>query len=117
MQACDIVPTRSVLDKEASAAYKQAIWESGMTYQLVLPDDHQSNLVEKAIQTWKEHFIAVLSGTAEKFPLHLWCQTLPQMERQLNLLRQSNLHPKLLAYTHLYGHHDDISQFEIKIIN
>eukprot|EP00804_Cyclotella_cryptica_P008215 CCRYP_015150-RB/>CCRYP_015150-RB protein AED:0.19 eAED:0.17 QI:0/0/0/1/0/0/2/0/720 len=77
-----------------------------MTYQLVPPDDHRRNLAEKAIQTWKDHFIAALSGTAEKFPLHLWCQTLPQMERQLNLLRQSRLHPKLSAYAHLYGHHD-----------
>ena len=86
MKVCGLAPTRQVLDNEASTAYKQAIRDSGMTYQLVPPDDHRRNLAEKAIQTWKDHFIAALSGTAEKFPLHLWCQTLPQMERQLNLL-------------------------------
>ncbi|KAL3781993.1 hypothetical protein HJC23_013821 [Cyclotella cryptica] len=106
MRVCGLAPTRQVLDNEASTAYKQAIRDSGMTYQLVPPDDHRRNLAEKAIQTWKDHFIAALSGTAEKFPLHLWCQTLPQMECQLNLLRQSRLHPKLSAYAHLYGHHD-----------
>jgi len=42
MQACGIVPTRQVLDNKASGAYKQAIQESGMTYQLVPPDDHLS---------------------------------------------------------------------------
>lgn len=77
-----------------------------MTYQLVPPDDHRRNVAEKAIQTWKDHFVAVISGTADKFPLHLWCQLIPHMERQLNLLRQSNGNPKISAYAHLYGPHD-----------
>eukprot|EP00804_Cyclotella_cryptica_P027522 CCRYP_007476-RA/>CCRYP_007476-RA protein AED:0.26 eAED:0.26 QI:0/0/0/1/1/1/4/0/582 len=77
-----------------------------MTYQLVPPDDHRRNVAEKAIQTWKDHFVAVISGTADKFPLHLWCQLIPHMERQLNLLRQSNANPKISAYAHLYGPHD-----------
>eukprot|EP00804_Cyclotella_cryptica_P024317 CCRYP_015305-RA/>CCRYP_015305-RA protein AED:0.21 eAED:0.21 QI:0/0/0/1/1/1/2/0/741 len=95
-----------VLDNEASTAYKQAILDSGMSYQLVPPDDHRRNIAEKAIQTWKDHFIAVLSGTADKFPLHLWCQLIPHMERQLNLLRQSNANSRISAYAHLYGPHD-----------
>eukprot|EP00804_Cyclotella_cryptica_P029543 CCRYP_020577-RA/>CCRYP_020577-RA protein AED:0.27 eAED:0.27 QI:0/0/0/1/0/0/2/0/428 len=106
MKVCGLAPMCQVLDNEASTAYKQAIHESGMTYQLVPPDDHRRNLAERAIQTWKDHFVAALSRTAEKFPLHLWCQTLPHMEHQLNLLRQSFVHPKLSAYAHLYGHHD-----------
>eukprot|EP00804_Cyclotella_cryptica_P004404 CCRYP_006820-RA/>CCRYP_006820-RA protein AED:0.33 eAED:0.33 QI:0/0/0/1/0/0/3/0/519 len=77
-----------------------------MTYQLVPPDDHQQNIAEKAIQIWKDHFIAVISGTDTKFPLHLWCQLLPQMEQQLCLLRQSNAYPHISSHTHLYGHHD-----------
>ena len=40
MKACGIQPTRQVLDNEISAAYKLGITESGMTYQLVPPDDH-----------------------------------------------------------------------------
>ena len=76
-----------------------------MEYQLIPPDDHRRNIAEKAIQTWKYHFIAALSGTCSNFPLHLWCQTIPQMERQL-LLRQSNSNPKISTYAYLYGHHD-----------
>eukprot|EP00804_Cyclotella_cryptica_P006226 CCRYP_020767-RA/>CCRYP_020767-RA protein AED:0.16 eAED:0.16 QI:0/0/0/1/1/1/2/0/846 len=68
MKACGIQPTRQVLDNEISAAYKLAITASGMTYQLVPPDDHRRNIAEKAIQTWKDHFIAVISGTDAKFP-------------------------------------------------
>eukprot|EP00804_Cyclotella_cryptica_P008108 CCRYP_004594-RA/>CCRYP_004594-RA protein AED:0.30 eAED:0.28 QI:0/0/0/1/0/0.5/2/0/866 len=45
-----------------------------------------------------------------QLPLHLWCQLIPQMERQLNLLRQSNNNPKISSYAHLYGHHDYNSQ-------
>eukprot|EP00804_Cyclotella_cryptica_P007757 CCRYP_001358-RA/>CCRYP_001358-RA protein AED:0.08 eAED:0.05 QI:0/0/0/1/0/0/4/0/1076 len=106
MKACGIQPTRQVLDNEISAAYKLAITASGMTYQLVPPGDHRRNIAEKAIQTWKDHFIAVISGTGAKFPLHLWCQLLPQMERQLCLLRQSNAYPHISSHAHLYGHHD-----------
>jgi len=87
-------------------AYKQSILESGLTYQLVPPNDHRRNVAKKAIQTWKDHIIAVLSGTADKFPLHLWCQLIPHMEQQLNLLRQSNANPKISTYAHLYGPHD-----------
>ena len=50
--------------------------------------------------------MGVLSRTADTFPLHLWCQAIPQMERQLLLLRQSNSNPKISAYAQVYGQHD-----------
>eukprot|EP00804_Cyclotella_cryptica_P004233 CCRYP_014564-RA/>CCRYP_014564-RA protein AED:0.42 eAED:0.42 QI:0/0/0/1/0/0/3/0/425 len=106
MKACGIQPTRQVLDNEISAAYKMVITNSGMSYQLVPPDDQRRNIAGKAIHTWKDHFIAIISGTDSKFPLHLWCQLLPQMEHQLSLLRQSNAYPHMSSHTHLYGHHD-----------
>eukprot|EP00804_Cyclotella_cryptica_P029696 CCRYP_018700-RA/>CCRYP_018700-RA protein AED:0.44 eAED:0.35 QI:0/0/0/1/0/0/2/0/271 len=59
MKACGIQPTRQVLDNKISTAYKLAITTSGMTYQLVPPADHRRNIAEKAIQTWKDHFIAI----------------------------------------------------------
>eukprot|EP00804_Cyclotella_cryptica_P007138 CCRYP_020037-RA/>CCRYP_020037-RA protein AED:0.43 eAED:0.43 QI:0/0/0/1/0/0/2/0/331 len=91
MRSCGLSPRHQVLDNKASTAYKQAILDSGMSYQLVPPDDHRRNVAKKAIQTWKDHFIAVLSSTADKFPLHLWCQLIPHMERQLNLLRSPHM--------------------------
>jgi hypothetical protein len=60
----------------------------------------------KAIQTFKDHFIRVLRGCAATMPIHLWCQLLPQIERQLLLLRQSRLHPNLSAYAHVYEQHN-----------
>eukprot|EP00804_Cyclotella_cryptica_P029980 CCRYP_013434-RA/>CCRYP_013434-RA protein AED:0.42 eAED:0.42 QI:0/0/0/1/0/0/2/0/227 len=101
-----LTPRCHVLNNEVSASYKQSILDLGVTYQLVPPDDHRRNVAKKGIQTWKDHFIAILSGTADKFPLHLWCQLIPHMERQLNLLRQSNANPKISANVHLYGPHN-----------
>ena len=49
MKACGIVPQHQVMDNECSTAYKQEITESGMTYQLVPPNNHRQNVAEKAI--------------------------------------------------------------------
>ena len=77
-----------------------------MSYQLVPPDDHRRNISEIEIQTWKNHFVGVLSGTAATSPLHLWCQIIPQANRQLLLLIQTNLNPKISSYTYVYGQHN-----------
>ena len=63
-------------------------------------------LQKKAIQTWKDHFVGVLTGTADTFPMHLWCQSIAQAERQLLLLRQFNVNPQISAYTHLCSPHN-----------
>ena len=72
MKAQGIVPTHQVLDNEISVAYRQEIKQTSMTYQIVPPYDHQSILEEKAIQTWKDHFIGVMRRTAATLPSHLW---------------------------------------------
>jgi hypothetical protein len=51
-----------------------------MTYELVPPDDHCCNLAKKAIQTFKDHMISVLSRCLPTMPMHLWCQLLPQIK-------------------------------------
>ena len=76
-----------------------------MTYQLVPPDDQRRNLAEKLIQTWKDHIIVVMSSTEESFPDHLRCQAIQQAERQLLILQQSNVNPKISAYAYIYGPH------------
>jgi len=42
-----------------------------MMYQLATAHDHRRNIAEKAIQIFKHHFIAILCGTDETFPIHL----------------------------------------------
>jgi hypothetical protein len=105
MQRCRFIPKHQILDNQASAQYKAAIKASSMTYELVPPKEHQRNMAEKVIQTFKDHFVGVLSGCAPSMPIHLWCQLLPQVERQLLLLQQSCAHPNILAHAHVYKHH------------
>ena len=71
-----------------------------MTHQLVPPNDHRRNIAEKAIQTFKAHFISILSRADKLFPLQLWCQLLPQAEHTLNMLCPS---PAVSVYAYLWG--------------
>jgi hypothetical protein len=59
------------LDNEASTAFKECINKNKMTHKLVPPGNHMCNLVERAIQTFKHHFISILSRVDAKFPLSL----------------------------------------------
>ena len=77
-----------------------------MTYKLAPSDYHRRNISKKYIQNWKDHFFGVLSGTAMVFPMHLWCQAIPQSKQQLLLLKQSNVNPKISAYAHIYAPHN-----------
>ena len=101
-----IVPLHQILDNEIFEAYKEEILATKMSYQLVPPDDHRRNISERAIQTWKNHFVGALSGTAANFPLHLWCQVISQAERQLLLLSQTNINTKISSYAYVYVQHD-----------
>jgi hypothetical protein len=106
MRRRGLIPKHQILNNQASAEYKAAIEASGMTHEIVPPQEHRRNMAKKAIQTFKDHFVGVLSGCAPSMPIHLWCQLLPQVERQLLLLCQSRAHPNLSAYAHVYEHHD-----------
>ena len=115
MNRCGIFPKQQILNSEMSQDLKNDIILSRITYQLVPLDDHRKNRAEKAIQTWRDHLVVVLSGTATTFPLHLWCQIIPQSERQLLLLCQRKCNPKVNAYTHLYAQHDYNTQLFVPI--
>jgi hypothetical protein len=101
-----IVPQHQILHNQASFAYKTKIELTKMTYEPVPPNDHRRNLAKKAIQTFKDHMISMLSGCLPTMPMHLWCQLLPQIKHKLLLLCQLKSNPNILAYAHVYGHHD-----------
>jgi hypothetical protein len=106
-ETAGIQPTHHVLDNEFSTDFNATITKNHqMTYQLVPPNDHCRNIAEKAIQIFKAHFISIICGADKLFPLHLWCQLLPQAEHTLNMLRPSRMTPTVSAYTYLWGQHD-----------
>jgi hypothetical protein len=96
-------PKLQTLDNEASAALKHFFTANDVEYQLVPPHRHRRNAAERAIRTFKEHFMAGLSSVDPTFPLHLWDRLLPQAKITLNLLRTSRLHPQLSAAAHFHG--------------
>jgi hypothetical protein len=96
-------PKLKTLDNEASAALKNFFTSNDVDYQLVPPHYHRRNAAERAIQTFKEHFVTGLSSVDPAFPLHLWGRLLPQAEITLNLLRTSRLHPQLSTAAHFHG--------------
>ncbi len=106
MKAAGLGLRKQVLDNKCSAAMKVCIKENSMDYKLVPPGQHRRNQAERAIQTFKAHLISILAGVDNKFPLLLWCHLLEPTELTLNLLRQSKVAPKILAFAHLYGTHD-----------
>jgi hypothetical protein len=80
--------------------------DAAIDYQLVPPKVHRRNAAERAIRTFKNHFIAGLCSVDKNFPLHLWDKLLPQAELPLNLLRGSRMNPKLSAHAQMHGHFD-----------
>jgi hypothetical protein len=76
---------------------------NNIAYQLVPPHWHRRNAAERAIRTFKEHFVAGLSSVDPSFPMHLWDRLLPQAEITFNLLRTSRLHQQLSAAAHYHG--------------
>ena len=74
--------------------------------ELVPPGCHRRNAAKVAIRNFKAHFLSLLAGTADDFPLSMWDRLLPQAEITVNLLRQSNATPNVLACAHLSGPFD-----------
>ena len=77
-----------ILDNKASAEYKRSITKKWNTnYQLVPPNTHRRNADERAICTFKAHFLSILAGVAPDSPRSLWDLLLPQTELTLKLFR------------------------------
>ena len=94
------------LDNEASKALKNFIAQEQMQYQLTPPHIHRRNAAERAIHTFKNHFISGLCSVDKNFPLHLWCCLLDQAELTLDMLHMSRINPNLSAHEQLHGIHD-----------
>jgi hypothetical protein len=73
LRKAGIVPILHQLDNETSADLIKAIEERNINYQIASPGDHRLNQAERAIQTFKNHFISILYGTDSSFPANQWC--------------------------------------------
>ena len=68
--------------------------------------NHRGNKAERAIRTFKNHFIASLCVTDPAFPLCLFDKLVEQAELTINLLRGSSFSPHVSAWHALNGAFD-----------
>mgnify|MGYP003325311313 CR=1 FL=1 len=99
-------PQFNIIDNVASKAVKAYLTKENIKLQLVEPHNHRVNAAERAIQTFKNHFIAGMCTTDKDYPLALWHHNIRQAQDTLNMLRTSRVHPKISAYHVLEGTHD-----------
>jgi hypothetical protein len=101
-----IKPELQVMDNECSKAFGKYLTDEHIDLQLVPPHLHRQNAADWAIQTFKNHFVAGLCSVDKQFPMHLWCELLPQSTLTLNLLRTSRINPNISAATQLFRQFD-----------
>ena len=99
-------PLIHITDNEAAQPLLSFLEAQRIQYQLVPPHNHRANAAERAIRTFKNHFIALLSSTDPDFPLNLWDRLIPQAVLTLNLLRASRSDPAKSAHEQIHGPYD-----------
>ncbi len=106
MRAAGLGVKKQVVDNKCSAAMKECIKHSNIEYKLVPPGQHRRNQAERTIQTFNAHFISILAGVDDKFPLSLWCHLLEPTKLTLNLMHQSRVAPNISTFAHVHGTYD-----------
>ena len=99
-------PQLQPLDNEVSDILREFMQDEDIQFQLTPAGLHRRNNAERAIQTFKNHFIAGLCSTPPNFPLNLWDKLIPHALLTLNILRASRVNPKLSAQAHMHGAFD-----------
>jgi hypothetical protein len=106
LRKAGINPVLHRLDNETSHDLIKEIERKELDYQIASPGDHRLNHAERAIQTFKNHFIAILYGTDSNFPAKQWDRLIKQAVMTLNMCRPSRINPKLSAYQQVWGNFD-----------
>ena len=91
------------LDNEISEQMIAEFKRQGLDYQLASPGDQRVVEAEKAIGIFKNHFIAIRSGTDPDFPQKGWSHLIRHAVITLNMLRPSRINPLISAYTQVHS--------------
>jgi hypothetical protein len=94
------------LDTETSTELEEFMKLKNISYQYVPPNCKRRNAAERALRSFKNHFIATLCTVDKDFPLQLWDTILPQTELSLNILRGSRLDPRISTWEQPHGKFD-----------
>ena len=98
-----LTPKIHIMDNEVSEDLQKYFEDSDIQFQLVPPHMHQRNAAERAVRTFKNHFISAICTVDPLLQFYLWDRLLPQVTTTLNMLRQSRLNPGIPAYEQVDG--------------
>ena len=101
-----LAPQMHYLNNECPAVLQKFMTGKDERFQLVPPHLQRLDSAERAIQTFKNNFIAGLASVNTNLPVHIWCRLLPHCLLNLNLLRPSRINPKISAYAQLHDAFD-----------
>jgi hypothetical protein len=96
-------PQLHKLDNETSHDVEVFIAEQQAKVQYTPADMHRTNLAERAIRTWKNHFAATRAGTPTSFRMSNWCKMTEQCDITLNMMRPCTTNPLLSAFEAMEG--------------
>ena len=92
------------LDNETSNLLEKFFKEEAkLPFQFISAGTHRANKAERAIQSFKNHFIAGLASIDVKFPMEYWISLGLQAEITLNILRPYADDPSISAYEGIMG--------------
>ena len=74
----------------------------GVEVELVPSNNHRALKAERQMRTAKDHLISVWATASPEFPMRMWDHT-EQPEKVLNMMRGSNINPRISAYEQLRG--------------
>ena len=81
-----LTPKILIMDNEVSEDLKQYFEDSYIQFQLVPPHMHRINGAERAVITFKNHFIVSICTVGPFFPFYLWYRLLSQVTMTLHML-------------------------------
>ena len=86
------------LDNEAPKSMKTFMTEVDENFQLTPQHIHQVKASKRAIQAWKNHFMAGMCSIYPYLQLHIWCRLMKQADIKLNMLHAAHMKTK---YQHM----------------
>ena len=91
------------LDNETSTLLETFFKEEvKVSFQFISAGTHRANKAERAIQSFKNHFIACLASVDSTFPMEYWPSLLEQAEITINILRPFADNSNMSAYEGIF---------------
>ena len=96
-------PQLHKLDNETSQDVEDFIAEQQTKFQYTPSDMHRTNIAERCIRTWKNHFTSMRAGAPPSFRMDNWCRMIDQCDITLNMMLPCTLNPHLSAFKAMEG--------------